>query len=497
MYRRMIMHKLALRGLLRNYRSSLVLITLVAAGVFLFVAGDAVLGAAASGIRAEFQESYTGDIAVRATFPRAFGLFGFSVPTIGDYETIPVLPEAGSAEALLRKIPGVARAESIVSGAAMLESPRGRQIKLPVFGVRGSGYFSLFPLLAFIDGAAPDAGDTAWIVLPRSTADDLEKTEGTRPRVGEGFQLTMATGSAFAIRAVTLRGIVDSPSRAGDEGSAVYVDPTTIRSLLGVATGTLGTGASLELADTDVNLDSFFEEPSDARPENPEALLADEPEVAGLELAARYLADAGTRVETVDVEKGAWHFILARLQPGIRPSTVIAAANKAFRKAGMGATAVGWLSIAGMNASIMFLLKSVFQIGIAVLAAVIVLVLANGLAFSVIEQTKEIGTMRAIGAQHSFVRRLYLVEALMLVGTGAVLGILAGRIILDAVARIGIPIGNDYLAMLFGTTMLRPTFRIESLGSTLIGAAFVALVSSAYPMYLATRMSIVQTMGAE
>ena len=73
----MILPRLAFRGLARNARSSLTLLSLVAAGVLLFSIGDAALGSAATGIRTEFQDAYTGDIVVKAAFERKFGIFGF------------------------------------------------------------------------------------------------------------------------------------------------------------------------------------------------------------------------------------------------------------------------------------------------------------------------------------------------------------------------------------------------------------------------------------
>lgn len=493
----MIVHKLALRGLARNRRSSLTLVALVAAGVFLFSLGEAFLGAAASGIREEFQESSTGDIAVRAAFGRQFGLFGFSVPSIGEYETIPTLADAPTVAKLLREQPGVAAAEPIVAGAALLAGPGGHEIKTPAFGVEG-GYFALFPRLAFSAGAAPRAGESSWIVLPRSRAAEFEKAEGRKLAIGDSLQLTMATKGAFAIRAVTLKGIVESPSRGGEEGAPVYVDPTTLRSLLGLALGNAPPVAEAS-ADSDsgaVDLDSFFSAP-EAGSENSQGTGPGSGEAAGLEYAAQLLSAGPPEPERYDVEKGAWHFVLARLKPNTSATLALAAANAALRKEGMAAEAVDWLSVAGMNASVLFLLKTVFEIGIAILAAVVILVLSNGLAFSVIEQTKEIGTMRAIGAQTSFVRKLFFLQALALCLAGTLLGVLAARLALSGVGAAGIPISNDYLVMLFGTTVLKPALSAGAALASLAGAAAVAAISSVYPMYLATRTSVAQTMGAE
>ncbi|MBL8966192.1 MAG: FtsX-like permease family protein, partial [Spirochaetaceae bacterium] len=384
----------------------------------------------------------------------------------------------------------VAAAEPIVSGAALLAGPGGHELKTAAFGVEG-GYFALFPRLKFLSGAAPEAGERAWIVLPRSRAEEFEKAEGRKLAIGDSLQLTMATKGAFAIRAAVLKGIVESPSRGGEEGAPVYVDPTTLRSLLGLALGNAPTAAEAAGEAEAVDLASFFDAPAESA-----AGTTDEAP-AGLEYAARLLASGSAEPERYDVEKGAWHFVLARLEPGTSATLALAAANASLRKAGMAAEAVDWLSIAGMNASVLFLLKTVFEIGIAILAAVVILVLSNGLAFSVIEQTKEIGTMRAIGAQTAFVRKLFFLQALALCLAGTAFGVLLARLALAGVGAAGIPISNDYLVMLFGTSVLKPALSAGAALASLAGAGAVAAISSVYPMYLATRTSVAQTMGAE
>jgi putative ABC transport system permease protein len=199
----------------------------------------------------------------------------------------------------------------------------------------------------------------------------------------------------------------------------------------------------------------------------------------------------------VDPEKGAWHFVLVRAKPEVPQALTLREINRALKAAGIQAEAVDWLSVAGLNASLLYLLKTVFEIGIGVLAAIVVLVLTNGLAFAVMEQTKEIGTMRAMGAQRSFVSRLYFLQSLALVLAGAALGSGAAYLLLKAIGRVGIPITNSYLFMLFGVSLLKPSFSAVSLLYSFAGAAVVAAAASLYPIHLATKLTVAQTMEAE
>lgn len=486
----MIIPKLALRSLVRNRKSSLVLIGLVAVGVFLFLLGDAVLGVAATGIREEFQGGYTGDLAIRARFERKFGIFGFSVPTIGEYEEMPTLGQVERVKAILAAIPGIKPDVGLVSGAALLEGPRGRQIKVPVFGVNGESYFRLFPALDFISGASPKNTEP-WIVLSRSRALELEKLEKKPLAIGDSLQFTMASGTAFTIRAVRLAGIVDTPMKGNNEYAAVYTDAGTLRALLGLGDGTATAEVSSGEPGLALDLEGFFSssDPSISTAEGPR----------GLDLASSYLKTPGPKALPVmaDPEQGAWHFLLSRVEPGISVASVLRQANKALAREGIDAEAVGWLPVAGLNASILYLLKTVFEIGIGVLAGIVVLVLANGLAFSVIEQTREIGAMRAMGAQQGFVSRLFLLQSCLLVLAGTLLGGLGAWAILSVLETGGIPVDNAYLRLLFGSSFLRPAFRLASLYLSIAGGLIVAAVASIYPMGLAMRTSVVQAMSSE
>jgi putative ABC transport system permease protein len=495
----MIVPKLALRGLVRNRKSSLVLVGLVGVGVFLFLLGDSALGSASTGIRQEFQDGYTGDAAVRSVFERKFGIFGFSIPTIGEYEEMPTLPEVPAIRTLAARLPAIAKTAEVVSGAALLQGPGGYQAKVPVFGVVAGDYFPFFPALRFVRGATPPPDGEAWILLPRSRAEEIEKAEGRALAVGDELQFTMASGSAFTIRAVRLAGIVDTPIKGQADTAPVYTDPTTLRALLGLPLGNArksDESAAAAGAPAD-DLSSFFSGTGAAAGEEPATGGAGT--ARGLDLVEQYLGNgAGAAPEqTIDVEQGAWHFLLLRLAPGAGVGSTLHALNSEFAAAGIKAEAVGWLSVAGLKAGILFLLKTIFEIGIGILAAVIVLVLTNGLAFSVIEQTKEIGTMRAMGAQRSFVARLYFLQSLLIVAAGVALGSLAAWLALRGLSGVGIPITNSYLYMLFGVSRLRPVFLPGSALAALGVSIIVAAAASIYPMALAARASVAQTMAAE
>ena len=81
---------------------------------------------------------------------------------------------------------------------------------------------------------------------------------------------------------------------------------------------------------------------------------------------------------------------------------------------------------------------------ISLLAIPSLLALANTLGINVLERTRELGVLRAVGATRRQVQRMILAESLILTAMGAALGILAGiwlgYVLVRAEAAIGLPV---------------------------------------------------------
>jgi putative ABC transport system permease protein len=75
----------------------------------------------------------------------------------------------------------------------------------------------------------------------------------------------------------------------------------------------------------------------------------------------------------------------------------------------------------------------IFSFILAIVLTIVVMSVANAMGMSVVERTREIGTLRAIGLRRSGVVRLFVTEALLLV----VLGCLAGML-LTLLVRAGV-----------------------------------------------------------
>lgn len=132
-------------------------------------------------------------------------------------------------------------------------------------------------------------------------------------------------------------------------------------------------------------------------------------------------------------------------------------------------------------------LFSAFFVILIVFAVPSVLGLINTLAINVLERTREIGVLRAIGATRGQVRRLVLAESLLLSMVGTVLGLLAGL-------ALGYALVTFIGATVYATTYYFPVVGVLV---TISLAIVIALLASALPARQAARVKIVQALQYE
>jgi putative ABC transport system permease protein len=114
--------------------------------------------------------------------------------------------------------------------------------------------------------------------------------------------------------------------------------------------------------------------------------------------------------------------------------------------------------------------------------------LVNTLAINVMERTREIGVLRAIGATQGQVRRMVLAEALLLSAAGAALGIAAG-----------IAMGYALTALVAATMSSTVTFGFPWLGvlAAIVVALALGMIASVVPARQAARLQIVRALQYE
>lgn len=112
------------------------------------------------------------------------------------------------------------------------------------------------------------------------------------------------------------------------------------------------------------------------------------------------------------------------------------------------------------------------------------------MTISIIERTSEIGTMRALGAEKSFVRTLFFTEASSITIVSAFIGIVLGLVIMGIFNSLNLSVGDNMIAKVIlggGQLHFSPTPAIILI--SFFGVAIGSLLSNIYPVSSALRIT--------
>jgi len=156
---------------------------------------------------------------------------------------------------------------------------------------------------------------------------------------------------------------------------------------------------------------------------------------------------------------------------------------------------LNWLDASGTLGQFTFAMKVILYIFIAVIFIVAVFIIMNSMLMATMERTKEIGTMRAMGAQRNYVLKLILAETSMLSSIFGMLGIFIGLVIVIFFHYFGIPAGTSQVFLfLFSGPRLYLSVEFAYVLAVLALIVFVSLVASYYPARKAASVSPITAM---
>jgi ABC-type lipoprotein release transport system permease subunit len=476
---------MALRNIIRNRKNSLIIILLIMVITFLFFIGNTLLGRSERGLRESFVESITADVVIQKSGDITMNLFGANTPIIDTFFAIPVLPAYDLVMDVISARSGIGGVTSQVSGKAVLDLAGTREPAL-LAGVDAGSYFSLLEGIHLEEGRFLEAGEYG-AMITAERADRVRENTGSRPAPGESLLFTTAGEAGFKIREVPLVGIYRYRNPGQFMNEIILVDPETVRVLNSIQTASSAFEA--EEAATDLlglSLDDLFAESSEGENETPYTV----PDMSG-EFSAGALDSflSGVKEESAPPPEsgGDWHFILLRLDGSVSPGRVIADLNE--KLAPLGAVAVNWRMAAGISAILLLLIQALFNAGVFFVSVAGIIAVVNILLVSVFRRTREIGTLRAMGAGNGYIRCLIMGENIVLALAAGCLGICGGLLCIRVINAAGVTIPNPLLASLLGGG---PVLRIEFLpriaAFSLTVAVILGAAASLYPVETAVRI---------
>jgi ABC-type lipoprotein release transport system permease subunit len=170
----------------------------------------------------------------------------------------------------------------------------------------------------------------------------------------------------------------------------------------------------------------------------------------------------------------------------------------AAKRDGLQIKAVDWQRASGMVGQFVTLARLILYVAVLIIFAVALVIINNAMVMATLQRVKEIGTMRAIGAQRRFVVVMLLVETVAVgLAFGAIGAALGAGVVWLIGAAGGIPATNDQMYFFFSGPSLIPRLGAASLGLSLVIVFVVSVLSGLYPALIATRVAPVEAMQSD
>jgi ABC-type lipoprotein release transport system permease subunit len=163
----------------------------------------------------------------------------------------------------------------------------------------------------------------------------------------------------------------------------------------------------------------------------------------------------------------------------------------------LGLKVVSWQKAAGNIGNFVYVAKAVLYFAVFIIFVVALVIINNAVMMATLQRVREIGTMRAIGAQRSFVLWMVLIETLLLGLVFGSIGTLLGSSIVKWMGVKGIPAGNEFLYFFFSGPRLYVPLSAGSLIGAFVIICLVTSISALYPAIIATRVSPIRAMQTE
>ena len=221
------------------------------------------------------------------------------------------------------------------------------------------------------------------------------------------------------------------------------------------------------------------------------------PDISSPLAAARLRRDEGPRAVVFppdEVERGVVLNAAVLLDdPKYRKAT-IPASEKQGKADGLTLKAISWQESAGRIGNFSNLARGVLMVAIIIIFPVALVIINNALVMATLERVREIGTLRAIGAQKRFILSMLVVEAVVIGLLFGGLGAVTGAVLVKVIGAVGIAAKSDVQFFFFSGPRLRPDLNLVAVVAAFVIVIVVATISSFYPAWLAMRVTPRQAM---
>jgi putative ABC transport system permease protein len=461
----MLTIKLAIRTLLRRKGRMALIGTLVAFGTFLIVFGSTFSASAAKASKESIINNFTGDFIVYSAKSKELpSPFAFTTP-------LPNIQNTDALEAALGKLDGVRAWTFYAQNYGLVEVERdGKKLDLPFifYAVQPDSYAKVFDNARVTSGTYFAPGDGG-ILISEYQNEQYAKNYGVTLKAGDKVKLLGVTeGGANAVSS-SLVGIFTPDHYTSVFNYINFMDSGTYATLYNYSgVEALPDSFNSGLAQATDSEESLFALAGDDSFGKIDVTKLKAQPLSGFTMVAVKLADH---------------------------SKVDAAMKQLEAVPDLGIKTARWDKASGFYAQISSALQAFIFLATALIFLVVTMIFMNTLIINVVERTGEIGTMRAIGADKSFVRGLFLAETLILNGISALVGMVAAGIMLAAGGKKGIPLPETVSQFLIGGGPIPVEPSAAPFVLALAIVAVVSVLATIYPVGVATSITPLKAMS--
>jgi len=466
-----------------NRKSSIAIVIFMSLAMSMLLIINAVFDGTETGIQKAFTRSFTGDFVIRPVTDMPLSLFGDETPVTGELSELPqVVPYLDCFNAL-KNMDSIYGFAPQITGLAQL-SIDGAKENVPLFGISGKNYMDIMSSNKIIDGK-PFGGYEEGAMISTALLKKLENKSKKTINIGDKIQLTIADNTTFRIRTVPITAIYEYSVENPILDRIVLVDHDTVRDLMGLNSTSVDTtkidSENLDLLD--VSIDDLFADTNDITitEDTKSPVLA-----ASSIIHTEDTTPIDTSIPAIEAETS-WNYIIGTVKEGKKVSKVIKSLNKQFKQNDWPLEAINWRTAAGSTAVYLYWMRMIFNIGVIIILLTGFLVVNNTLVINVMNRTKEIGTLQAIGAGKPFVVKLFLTETYMLTIISGILGVVIGRFGIFILDMVKITFSNSYIIQLFGSSILSPQLTISNVVFILGLSVLLGFLGWVAPVQIALR----------
>jgi len=166
-------------------------------------------------------------------------------------------------------------------------------------------------------------------------------------------------------------------------------------------------------------------------------------------------------------------------------------------KENLGLKVITGQKAAGVLGQLLMVIKFILYFATAVIFLVALIVINSAVVMATLQRVREIGTLRAIGAQKTFVILMILTETVLLGLVFGSAGAIIGSALVAWLGSAGIPAVNDNLYFFFSGPRLFPALDAGSLIGSFLTIILVTCASALYPAFIATKVSPITAITME